>query len=108
MSCGSIHALAHAFREELDRIGSDSLHRVIHISTKLRSLQNGMKHCSVQVECKAGCGWLVESYGREAEILKAKADVIKKMIEFEGLEPLKPSSVLMAKLFPELQEQPAV
>ena len=74
---GSAKALDDAVRIELDR---EDLHRSIEVSYVTESLSNGIKRCSVQVECKAGCGYLVEAFGEEADMLREKAAAIQNML----------------------------
>lgn len=71
--CNTGDALARAITEELDRAGESPLHGAIHVSCKAAFLRNGIKHCSVQIECEAGCGYLVEAFGEEADLLQEKA-----------------------------------
>ena len=75
-------ALIRAITAELDRKeGESPLHRTINLSCRTTSMANGIKWCAVQVECKAGCGYLVEAYGDEAEKLHLKATAIQRMLE---------------------------
>ena len=89
MSClqsNSEHALTHAVMAELDRERESPLHAIIRLSCAMSFLRNGIRSCSVQVECKAGCGYLVEAFGEEAEILRQKANAIQSMLKERGLE----------------------
>jgi hypothetical protein len=66
---------------ELDRGSENLLHQTIHLSCTVSSLSNGMKCCTVQIECKAGCGYLLQAFGEEAEILYEKALMFKGILE---------------------------
>ncbi|MGH9991221.1 MAG: hypothetical protein ACREBU_05175 [Nitrososphaera sp.] len=46
---------------------------VTSISSKIRILKNGIKHCSVQVLCGTKTGYHIEAFGEEAEDLHRKA-----------------------------------
>ena len=96
----SVNALAHAIMEELDRAGDRLQHGLIHISSTTSFLTNGIKHCSVQVECEAGCGWLVQVYGEEAEVLEQKAIAIQRHMH-SGAEEISKSAVeILSTFFP--------
>lgn len=77
MPYSSLHALAHAIMVELERAGDSLQHGVVHISSTTSFMTNGIKQCSVQVECEAGCGWLVQAFGEEADELQQKAIAIQ-------------------------------
>jgi len=62
--CNSVDAFNHLFSKELRSIfpaGSS-----IGISTSMHDLQNGIKHCSVQVIFINGEEYRIEAYGKEA------------------------------------------
>lgn len=86
MSCtlGSVEqALAQAIMQELDRADGacgNPQHGTIHISCEAAYMKNGIKHCSVQIECEAGCGWLVQAFGDEAEELEQKVNTIQRLL----------------------------
>ena len=102
MTAESLKALAYAFLEEQEKIRFEPLHEKARISWDLSSLPNGIKRCTVQVECEAGCGWKVDSYGSEAELLSAKAEAIEKILQKDKLSRIRPSEILDA-LFPGLE-----
>lgn len=104
MTFDSLVALAHTFLEELERKGSNPLHELTDISCTLQSLPNGIKHCSVQIQCKSGFGWLVESYGQEAHLLRTRAKVIHNMLTDGPMT----SPELIGLLFPEIDTQPRI
>lgn len=74
----SVHALAQAILEEITLAEDNPGHGAIHISCEVKCLSNGIKHCSAQIECGAGCGWLVQAFGEEAELLEQKAIAIQR------------------------------
>lgn len=73
-------ALAHAIMTEIDREGENPLHKTISISFRTLLMDNGIKQCSVQVECKAGCGYLIQAFGEEADTLKHNAMLFKNIL----------------------------
>ena len=91
--CDSEHALASAIMAELDRIGETPLHGAIRASYSTAFLANGIKRCSVQVECKAGCGYLIQAVGEEADMLQEKAMAIQSLLR-EGIQKTSPVSLL--------------
>jgi hypothetical protein len=80
------HALVNALIGELERAENSPLHGVLHISFTAAVLKNGIKQCSVQVECQAGCGYLIQAFGEEADRLHEKAIAVQSLIngEVEG------------------------
>jgi hypothetical protein len=80
-------ALAHAIMTEIDREGENPLHKTISISFRTLLMDNGMKQCSVQVECKAGCGYLIEAFGEEAEVLEHNAVLFKNILANGEADP---------------------
>ena len=80
MHRNSEHALASAIMTELDRLGETPLHGAIHLSYKDATLPNGIRRCSVQLECKAGCGYLIQAVGEEADILHQKTTTIQALL----------------------------
>lgn len=101
--CNSEYALASAIMTELDRLGETQLHGTIHLSCEAAFLTNGVKRCSVQLECKAGCGYLIQAFGEEADILQQKANVIQSVL-CEGTHKGSPKLLLedLLSFFPEL------
>ena len=75
------NALTRAISAELERGNESPLHAIIRLSCSIAFLTNGIKCCSVQVQCKAGCGYLVEAFGEEAEMLRQKAISIQSILE---------------------------
>jgi hypothetical protein len=98
---GSISALAQAFSWEMKRARSNPLHGLFEISCKLDTLSNGIRRCSVQVRCKAECGWLVETFGSEAEALERKVQYIKLVLRERSIKHLLLESEMLEVLFPE-------
>jgi hypothetical protein len=94
--CDSEHALASAIMAELDRRDETPLHGAIRLSYSTAFLANGIKRCSVQVECKAGCGYLIQAVGEEADMLQEKAMAIQSLLR-EGIQ--KTSISLFEDLF---------
>jgi len=86
MLSNSVHALTRAIISELDKEGESLLHGIIRLSCAMAFLTNGVKSCTVQVECKAGCGYMVEAFGEEAETLRRKAIAIQSILEQEVTE----------------------
>lgn len=83
----SEHALASAIMAEHDRMGETPLHGVIRLSYSTAFLANGIKRCSVQVECKAGCGYLIQAVGEEADRLQEKAIAMQNVLS-EGIQEI--------------------
>lgn len=102
-SYDSIGALAHLFFEELGKTEEEPLHGAFQISSKKKTLPNGIKHCYVRIDCQADCGWLVEAYGPEAEELERKAISINNILHARSGKPFKSISELLEVLFPELE-----
>ena len=96
----SVNALAHAIMKELDRDGNGLLHGHVHISHTISFLRNGVKQCSVQVECEAGCGWLVQANGEEADVLEQKVIAIKRHLQREGEETSKSAVEILSTFIP--------
>jgi len=82
----SKHALTRAIIGELDKEGESPLHGLIRLSCAMTFLTNGIKCCTVQIQCEAGCGYLVEAFGEEAEILREKAITIQRILEEKAPE----------------------
>lgn len=108
MSCAlgsSEQALAQAIRQELDRADGacgNPKHGTIHVSCEAAHMKNGIKHCSVQIECEAGCGWLVQAFGDEAEELEQKANTIQRLL-YCGIEGASmPLCQILLSCFPRL------
>ncbi len=97
----SVHALAQAILDELVNAEGNSQHAAIHISYDGKYLPNGIKHCTVQIECKAGCGWLIEAYEGETEALEQKAIAIHKRLQGLASEALTPLPDILLAVFPE-------
>ena len=91
--CDSENALASAIMAELDRIGETPLHGAIRLSHSTAFLANGIKRCSVQIECKAGCGYLIQAVGEEADMLQEKAIAVQSLLR-EGIQKNSPISLL--------------
>lgn len=106
----SIQALAQAILDELAKTEGNTQHGTINISYDAKCLPNGIEHCSVQVECGAGCGWLIEACEGEAEALKQKAIGIKGLVQGSAKEDLKSLREILLTVFPEfvLQRQAAM
>jgi hypothetical protein len=99
----SEHALARAVMEELDRAGESALHGVIELSCATALLSNGIKSCAVQIECKAGCGYLIQAFGEEADTLQEKALAIQNFLkEADNNGSSKSPSERLMSLFPGL------
>ena len=77
----SEHALNRAIATERDKESESELHGIIRLSCAMTFLTNGVKCCTVQVECKAGCGYLVEAFGEEAERLRQMAIALQSTLE---------------------------
>ena len=106
----SVHALGQAILEELTLAEDNSRHGTIHISCEVKCLSNGIKRCSAQIECGAGCGWLVEADGGQADVLQQKAIAIQSMLHGPVEEaPMSLSEILLA-VIPEflIESQPAM
>lgn len=97
----NVHALAQAILNELVNAEGNSQHGVIRISYDSKYLPNGIKHCTVQIECIAGCGWLIEAYEEEAETLEQKAITIHRRLEGLATEALTPLRDILLAVFPE-------
>ena len=82
----SEHALASAIMAELDRLGETPLHGAIHLSYTTAALSNGIRQCSVQLECKAGCGYLIQAVGEEADTLEQTTATIQALLN-NGAHP---------------------
>ena len=98
----SEHALASAIMTELHRLGETRLHDAINLSCSAKILANGIKRCTVQLECKAGCGYLFQAFGEEADILQQKTATIQTLLS-DGTRDTSPKSLLedLLLLFPE-------
>jgi hypothetical protein len=97
----SVHALAQAILDELVKAEENLQHGAIYVSYNDKSLPNGIKHCTVQIECNAGCGWLIEAFEGEAEALEQKAIAIQKRLQGLGIETLTPLPDILLAVFPE-------
>jgi hypothetical protein len=97
----SISALSQAFTWEFERARSNPSHGMFDISCKLDILSNGIRHCSVQVRCMAECGWLVETFGSEAEALERKVRHIQFVLKESSVDPSRCESELLQVLFQE-------
>ena len=106
----SVQALAQAILDELARTEGNTQHGTINISYDEKCLSNGIKHCSVQIECGAGCGWLIEACECEAEVLGQKASAIQGMVQGSGKENIRTLPEILLTVFPEfvLQKQAAL
>ena len=80
MISNSLEALGHALLAECRQSVDIEEHALIRISCSTKILSNGLRYCAVQVQCPVGCGWLIETYGNEAELLEEKATLIQKML----------------------------
>ena len=96
----SAHALATAVLEEEQRAKDNPQHLILHVSSASRYLQNGLRHLSVQLECEACCGWLIEAIGVEADALQQKVALIQKMLQLSDNDQ-KPISEILLTIFPE-------
>jgi hypothetical protein len=85
---------------ELDRTDESSLHGAFHVSIRNSAAQNGVKRCSVQIECEAGCGYLIQAFGEEADMLQEKAIVLQRLLQ--SGQDIKSFSYALLSLFPEL------
>lgn len=105
MRCDSEYALASAIMTELDRIDESPLHGAIHLSCSTVILANGMRRCSVQLECKAGCGYMIQAVGEEADTLQQKAVAIQCILS-EGVQEASSKSTLkdLLSIFPKLSD----
>jgi hypothetical protein len=103
MRFDSIRALAGVFHHEIDNSKCDVGHLSIQLSCASKSLPNGVKRFSVQLECKAGCGCLIETYGIEAEKLEEKVRKIQTMLGDESSDHSDIASEGLNMLFPELE-----
>ncbi len=105
-----VHALGQAILEELTLAEDNSRHGTIHISCEVKCLSNGIKHCSAQIECGLGCGWLIEADGGQADELQQKAIAIQSMQHGQGeAAPMSLSEILLV-VFPEflIESRPAM
>lgn len=93
-------ALAQAIWEEHQRAEENGRHGTIHISWITRLLRNGIAQCSVQIECEAGCGWLVEEQGDHAIELIEKAAIIHKIIN-SSVQGQMALAKILSSAFPE-------
>ena len=73
----SLEALVLAIEEEFKKSECQKEHARIRISISTSRATNGMRYCSVNLECGAGCGWLIETYGNEAATLENQARAIQ-------------------------------
>lgn len=116
MSCelgSSEQALAQAIIQELDKADGacgNPQHGTIHISCEAAFMRNGIKYCSVQIECEAGCGWLVQAFGDEAVELEHKINTIQRLLDcdIEGV-PM-PLCQILLSCFPRLtiEDRPTI
>ena len=79
-------ALIRAVMAELAKEVESPLHGIINLSSSITFLANRIKCCAVQVECKAGCDYLVKAFGDEAELLQKEAMAIQSIIENHTLK----------------------
>ena len=98
----SIKALAHALLDELKRKERDPRHVLLQVSWTCRCLPNGIKCCSVQLRCAAGCGWLIDSYGHEAGLLETKAVAIHTLLEHTPMSFMKSPHEILEVYFSEI------
>jgi hypothetical protein len=94
---------------ENQRSEDKSQHGAIHVSCVAKNLQNGLKHCVVQVECKAGCGYLIQALEEEADSLQERATAIQRMLNREVQAPKSLSDILY-EVFPEflIENRPTI
>lgn len=102
MRCDSEYALAFAVMTELDRVGETPLHGAIHLSCATAFLPNGIKRCSVQLECEAGCGYMIQVDGEAADTLQQKAVAIQGMLSSGEFQKASSKSILedLLSVFP--------
>jgi hypothetical protein len=96
----SLEALNLAIEEEFKKRECQTEHATIRISISTSRASNGIRHCSVNVECGAGCGWLIETYGNEAEALENHAKAIQTKLS----DPIRGISLqeLKVRILPDL------
>jgi hypothetical protein len=77
----SLDALGFALDQECQKSKTMEEHSLIRISIAASYVPNGLRYCSVNVECGAGCGWLIEMYGSEAEALEHEARAFQVLLD---------------------------
>ena len=77
----STDALCRAIAIEIEKKPESSLHGILRITKGFAISSNGLRHCRVQLECGAGCGYLVEAYGDEADLLDRIATSCKCILD---------------------------
>lgn len=97
----SVHALAKALLEELASAESNPQHSRICISNCGKDLPNGMKHYTAQIECNAGCGWLIQASDEESEALALNVIALQNMLTGTNYEAQHSLTEIMLTLFPE-------
>jgi len=102
LSHDSVRAFAQAIQVELSEAEHSSGHSLLHLSYEFKSLSNGIKYCSVQIECEAGCGWLVEGTGDEAEVLREKAIIMQRMLQDSAGQAPNSVSESLLTVFPDV------
>ena len=96
-------ALYQALESELIRARDNPLHGMIAVSHKMELLSNGIARCSVQLECKAGCGWLIgATTAQDIRSLMEKLVLIERIL-IRTLEsaPSERISEILSSVFPE-------
>jgi hypothetical protein len=86
-------ALIHAVDAELAKEAESSSHKTMKLSVRKTCMSNGIWRCSVQVECLAGCGYLVEAFGDDADILLQRAVAIQNKLNEKAQKDLQKNTV---------------
>lgn len=73
----SLDALNQAINKEFKRAEESKLHKVLRVRLSMTKSSNGLDVCSVQVECRAGCGHLIRAFGEEASDLRRHAIMLE-------------------------------
>ena len=73
-------ALIRAVATEFGKKTQSPLHAILHISEAFGFLLNGLRCCRIQIECNAGCGYLVEAFGDEADALHGITIDLKELL----------------------------
>lgn len=97
----SVQALASAILNELAKAENNSQHNRIRISYDIKNLRNGITCCSVQIQCSAGCGWLIEACDMEAEALRRNASAVQSLLQDKTKDASTPLAEILLTVFPE-------
>jgi hypothetical protein len=69
----SVDALLHLLAGTDDEGNALEPSKIASISSSIRTLKNGIRHCSIQVLFESGCEYKIDAFGDEADELYVRA-----------------------------------